>query len=74
MQLIDNIRKTVSDFRKLLTALTTALNANTAATAALLETAKRIELGTTSVAASTLYLSLSEKHKREQAGQRTEFK
>jgi len=74
MQLIDNIRKTVSDFRKLLTALTTALNANTAATGALFETSQNIETASAATQAATAYLANAERHRREQSGLRTEFK
>jgi hypothetical protein len=65
--------QTLSELSAATVSLKAAVEANTTATAALLETAKRIEAATTSTAASTLYLSLAEKHRREQGGLRHEF-
>lgn len=73
MKLITSIRQTVAQFLTALTALTTAIEANTTATAALLETSKRIEAAAAATQRATAYLSASERHKREQSGQRSEF-
>jgi hypothetical protein len=73
MQLIDNILKAVSDFRQLITALTNALNANTAVTSALLEATQKIQRASTATETATAYLASAERHRREQGGLRHEF-
>jgi hypothetical protein len=52
--------------------LSSAVEANTAATAALLAAAIRIEKAATETAAATSYLHRAERHRRQQSGQRVE--
>ncbi|HET9305572.1 MAG TPA: hypothetical protein VFO46_06045 [Candidatus Sulfotelmatobacter sp.] len=78
MQLLDNIRKTVSEFRQLLTAQTDALKAqtdalkaSTAATSALLDTTQKVHAASLATVSAVSYLARAERHRREQTGQVT---
>lgn len=70
---IEAVQLTILNFQKLLLALRLAVENNTAATAALLETSKATLDAAQASQTSTAYLASAERHSREQAGQRHEF-
>jgi hypothetical protein len=73
MQLLDNIRKTVTDFRQLIGALTTAIDKNTLATADVYKTAEQILKQQEEIRHAVVFLARCEKHRRQEAGQRVGF-
>lgn len=73
MQLIENLKAAYLALLQNTADLSSAVKANTAATAALLATAARIEKFANETAAATNYLHRAELHRRQQAGMRTAF-
>jgi hypothetical protein len=67
------VRLTVLNLQKLLFALISALNRNTATNTALLDTAQAALAAAQATQAACEYLRNSERHRREQSGQLTEF-
>jgi len=70
---IRTFRNTVEAIQLLLLALRLAVETNTAATAALQDTAEATLAAAKDASAATAYLAAAEKHSREQAGQRHDF-
>lgn len=70
---VEAIQLTIINFQKLLLALRLAVETNTAATAAQLETAKATLEAAEATKSATAYLASAERHSREQAGQRHDF-
>jgi hypothetical protein len=70
-EIIEALKLTVLNFQKLLLALGTAVRDNTAATSALLETAKSTLAAAKAAEAACSYLARAERHRREQTGQVT---
>lgn len=70
---VEAVQLTILNFQKLLLALRLAVETNTAATAAQLETAKATLAAAQDASTATAYLAAAEKHSREQSGQRHDF-
>lgn len=73
MQLLTNIRQAAQDFRQLLTRLAAAIEVNTKATAALHITALENLAASRATQTAVTFLERAERHRREQAGIRSDF-
>ena len=73
MKTIRKIQQAFEQFLTLTATLTRAVEANTATVAELRDRLTTIAAAATSTAAATAYLHRAEHHRRQQAGQRSDF-
>ena len=70
---VRSIQLAISNLQRLVLRLTFSIDQNTAATAALLETAKATLEAAKAAQVSTAYVAAAEKHSRQESGRRHEF-